>query len=79
MFKTLSGAIDHQSHRLEAAVARGAWDDALQELVDDAVLIPLWNQRSYAAVDSSICGAKPDSAISWLWLADLYPCDEGAL
>jgi hypothetical protein len=79
MFEKVLRVIEHSAEDFDTAVARGDWDAALQELIDEAVLVPLWNQRTYAAVDSSICGAKPDSAISWLWLADLYPCDEGAL
>jgi hypothetical protein len=75
LFESFAGILDEGSDRLEEAVAHSDWQSARNALVEEAVLIPLWNQRNYAAVDKSICGAQPDSATSWLWLGNLLLCE----
>lgn len=44
----------------------------------DAPLVPLFQIRTFAAVDGAYCGGAPERSTSWAWLADLYPCDDGA-
>jgi hypothetical protein len=78
LFEAFAGILDEGSDRLESALEREAWDRAVDILIDDAILIPLWSEQFYAAIDSSVCGARPDSATSWLWLADLHFCEDEA-
>jgi hypothetical protein len=42
-------------------------------------IIPLFENRFYAAYDTSICGVEPDSATSWDWLAGAYRCEDPSL
>jgi hypothetical protein len=51
---------------------------AVQELADQAILLPLWDLILYAGSDRRVCGVTPDSATSWLWLADLHFCEDEA-
>jgi hypothetical protein len=78
LFQSFSGILDEGSERVETAIAAADWEGALEGLRADGVVVPLWNEQFYAAIDSSVCGARPDSATSWLWLADLHFCEDEA-
>ena len=38
----------------------------------------LFELRSFAAIDSRFCGNVAPKASSWLWMSELYPCEEGS-
>lgn len=71
------GSLGYESADFSAAVDRNDWARAAADIRRDAVLVPLWQYRRYAAVDESICGARPSKPTSWHWLADLHPCRPG--
>jgi hypothetical protein len=58
-----------------AALERGDEAAATARLRDQAVVLPLYESRQFAAIDRRFCGGKPTSTGSWRWIADLYPCD----
>lgn len=62
----------------DAAVDRGDHAAARRILSRDLPGIPLFEARHFAAIDSRWCGGAPDQITSWLWLADLYPCEAGS-
>jgi len=61
----------------DEALADGDLDRAEAVLRRDIPVIPLYEMRTFAAIDARFCGGKPTSTRSWLWLADLRPCAEG--
>ena len=61
------------SYDAALATARGAAARAM--LRRDLPVIPLFQMREFAAVDTAFCGGRPQSPTSWKWLAELYPCD----
>ncbi len=60
----------------DAAVKDGDYERAREILARDVPAIMLYEMRRFAAVDARFCGGEPDSAVSWRWLAELYPCGE---
>ena len=66
------------SAEYDAAVDRGDLITA-QSILDRGVpATRLFDDRSFAAVDARFCGDVTASASSWLWLSELYPCEEGS-
>lgn len=51
---------------------------AIEILAEDVPVLPLYENREFAAVDTYFCGGVPSDQLSWAWLADLYPCPGGA-
>jgi hypothetical protein len=61
----------------DRAVEQGHLSSAQSIIDSELPATRLFELRSFAAVDSRFCGnVKPQSA-SWLWLSELYPCEEG--
>lgn len=58
------------------ALTRSDLAAARARLASQAYSVDLFQQRAFAAVDASWCGGEPKSAVSWEWLADLYPCEQ---
>ena len=65
------------SPEYDAAVDRGDLAAAQTILDRELPATRLFELRSFAAVDSAFCGDVTPSASSWLWLSELYPCEEG--
>ena len=61
----------------DAAVDRRDVATADAILEREAPVTPLFEMRSFAAIDSRFCGEVVPSGTSWRWLAELYPCGEG--
>ena len=60
----------------DEAVRRGDLA-AAQAILDQAMPVtPLYEYRTFAAVDARFCGDVTPSAQSWRWMADLYPCED---
>ncbi len=59
----------------EAAVDARDHVEALKILRDELPVLPLFEDRAFAAVDARFCGGAPETG-SWRWLADLHPCEE---
>jgi len=66
------------SPEYDAAVDRGDLATAQAILDRELPVTRLFELRSFAAVDSAFCGKVTPSGSSWRWLAELYPCEEGA-
>jgi ABC-type oligopeptide transport system substrate-binding subunit len=71
---SLSGLADPE---YDAAVTAGDFQRAQAILDREMPATPLYEQRSFAAIDARFCGKVTPSAISWRWMADLYPCEDG--
>jgi hypothetical protein len=69
--------IGWSSDEFDTAVAHGDKEAAMRILASEVPLLPLVDDRQFAAVDSRFCGGNPVD-VSWRWLADVYPCDQGA-
>jgi hypothetical protein len=59
-----------------AAVARSDFAGAQAILDRDVPFTPLYDYRTFAAIDASFCGDVTPSVTSWRWIADLYPCED---
>jgi len=71
------GMTGFASAEYDAAVAAGDLA-AAQEILDREVpCTPLYENRTFAAVDARFCGDVEPTESSWRWMADLYPCGEG--
>ena len=73
---TLYTAYTHAE--LAGALRAGDAATATQILAEDVPVLPLYENRQFAAVDTRFCGGAPSDQLSWLWLVDLYPCEQGA-
>ena len=51
---------------------------ALELLREQALAVPLYKMRFFAAVDARFCGGNPRSFSSWAWLAELELCRDRA-
>lgn len=61
----------------DAAVGAGNLPAAQAILDRELPVTPLYEWRLFAAIDSRFCGKVAPSAISWRWMADLHPCEDG--
>jgi hypothetical protein len=57
-----------------AAAERGDAAEVQRILEHDVPALPLYQQRTFAAVDARFCGGQPRHETSWAWLAELRPC-----
>ena len=62
----------------DAAVDRGDLVVAQAILDRELPVTLLFEHRSFAAIDARFCGDVQPSTGSWLWVSQLYPCEEGA-
>jgi hypothetical protein len=74
--QSLSAFAGYESEEFIAAAERGAAVEMQRILEHDVPALPLYEQRTFAAVDARFCGGEPRHATSWAWLAELYPCAE---
>ena len=65
------------SAEYDAAVDRNDLAAAKEIVAREVPATRLFELRSFAAVDASFCGQVTPQASSWLWLSELYPCEEG--
>ncbi len=61
----------------DRAVLDGDLATAREILSQDMPAYPLYELRTFSAVDERFCGGAPERTISWRWLAEVYPCSEG--
>lgn len=61
---------------LLTAIGAGDLGEIYRLVHAQALMLELFEDRAFAAVDNEWCGGDPTSAVSWEWLADLYPCEE---
>jgi hypothetical protein len=74
--ESLSTSAGYDSPDFIAAAERGDAAEMQRILEHDVPALPLYELRTFAAVDARFCGGQPRNAISWAWLADLHPCIE---
>lgn len=74
--ESLSAFAGYDSPELIAAAERGDAAEMQRILERDVPALPLYELRTFAAVDASFCGGQPRNATSWAWLVDLRPCAE---
>jgi hypothetical protein len=74
--ESLSTAAGYDSPDFIAAAERGDSAEMQRILEHDVPALPLYELRTFAAVDARFCGGQPSNAVSWAWLADLRPCAE---
>ena len=72
--ESLSVSAGYDNPELIAAAERGDAAEMQRILEHDVPALPLYELRTFAAVDARFCGGQPRSATSWAWLADLRPC-----
>jgi hypothetical protein len=61
----------------DAAVRKGDFVSAQAILDREVPAIELYEWRTFAAIDSRFCGDVTPDDISWRWMADLRPCENG--
>lgn len=76
LVESLSVFAGYQSPAFIAAAGRGDAAEMQRILEADAPSLPLYEMRTFAAVDARFCGGTPRQATSWAWLADLGPCPQ---
>lgn len=76
LLESLSTFAGYENHAFIAAAERGDAAAMQRILEEDVPSLPLYEMRTFAAVDARFCGGAPTTATSWAWLADLRPCRE---
>jgi hypothetical protein len=71
-----SNLFGYTDEALVAAVDSGDTERIAEALRAAALVAPLYEARAFAVIDEGWCGGAPADQVSWLWLADLYPCGE---
>jgi hypothetical protein len=72
-----TGQFGFASEEFDAAMDRGDLASAKAILDREMPFTRLFESRTFAAVDEAFCGEVTPSSTSWLWLSELYPCEEG--
>jgi hypothetical protein len=76
LLESLAAFAGYESPAFIAAAERGDATEMQRILEEDVPSLPLYEMRTFAAVDARFCGGEPTKATSWAWLADLHPCPE---
>jgi hypothetical protein len=76
LLESLAAFAGYESHAFIAAAEHGDIDEMQRILEEDVPALPLYEMRTFAAVDARFCGGEPSKATSWAWLADLRLCSE---
>ena len=76
LLASLAALAGYESQAFVTAAEDGDPAEMQRILEADVPSLPLYEMRTFAAVDARFCGGKPTKATSWAWLADLRPCRE---
>lgn len=74
LVESLAVFAGYESPAFTTAAGRGDAVEMERILESDVPSVPLYEMRTFAAVDTRFCGGTPERATSWAWLADLRPC-----
>ncbi len=76
LLESLAAFAGYESQAFISAAEHGDAAEMQRILEEDVPSLPLYEMRTFAAVDARFCGGEPTKATSWAWLADLHPCRE---